>query len=248
MKLRYVIADDEPLARDRLRAMAATEPGLECVGEAADGAAVLRLIREQDPDVAFLDIEMNGPDGLAVARQLGGDNLPVTVFTTAHADYAAAAYDANVVDYLLKPFDRARFRTAVAKLRTILESRRPVVSGGPQRDRLLVKSQGRYVVVRIGTIEWIEAAANYVVLHTEGGKHVLRSSLGDILEQLQGHPFFRLGRSHAANLNSVQEVRIEESGQHHVHLRSGANLRLHRSFRELQEALEALHRRPAVAP
>lgn len=248
MKLRYVIADDEPLARARLRTLAAAESCLSCVGEAADGAEALRLIREQDPDIAFLDIEMNGPDGLAVARELGEAQRPLTVFTTAHADYAVAAFEANVVDYLLKPFDRARFRTTITRLRELLAARRPTAPGLPQSDRLLVKSQGRYVVVSIAAIEWIESAANYVILHVDGAKHVLRSSLADVLAELKGHPFFRLGRSHAVNLNSVQEVRIEESGQHRVHLRSGVNLRLQRSFRELQQALETQHRQAATVP
>ena len=248
MKYRFLIADDEPLARGRLRSFAAQEPDLEYVGEAANGSEALRLVRRLEPDFVFLDIEMPKLDGLQLAQKLTaeqkltGDRLPLVVFTTAHANFAVDAYASNVVDYLLKPFDQERFRGALAKMRELLGGIGHRHRGGPGRERILIKAQGRYIVVRIDSINWLEAAANYVVLHTPNAKHVLRGTLADVVEQLGEETFFRIGRSHAVNLNQIAEVRMEDTGQHSVLLHGGEQLRLQRRFRELQQRLEQVHR------
>jgi two-component system LytT family response regulator len=247
MKRQVLIADDEPPAREKLRAFLADEPDFAIAGEAADGNEAVELIQRLQPDVLFLDIEMPGIDGLHLVQGLSDQSLPLTVFTTAHARYAVDAYAANVTDYLLKPFDRDRFRAALTKIRGLLA--RPAQGPDePGMRRLLVKSNGRYAVVHSDDIDWIEAAANYVVLHTASGNHVLRSTLGDILRQLGEKTFFRTGRSHAVCLNRICEVRVTDAGQHEIVLRSGASLRLQRDFRELQRQLEASRdRRPFTA-
>jgi len=247
MKYRFLIADDEPLARDRLRNFAASEPDLEFIGEAANGSEALRLVRRLEPDFVFLDIEMPKLDGLQLAQRLSagqkltGDRLPLVVFTTAHSNYAVDAYASNVVDYLLKPFAQERFRGALAKMRELLVGIGHRHRGETRRERILIKAQGRYIVVRIDSINWLEAAANYVVLHTPNASHVLRGTLADVLQQVGEETFFRIGRSHAVNLNHVAEVRMEDTGQHTVLLHGGEQLRLQRSFRELQQRLELVH-------
>lgn len=246
MHYKILIADDEPLAREKLRAYFAAAPDFEIVGEAADGAGVLAEIRRLQPDAVYLDIEMPGIDGLNVARALAHQSAPLVVFTTAHSRYAVEAFAVSVTDYLLKPFDRGRFLESVAKLRDTL-GRRPAAPAATGRKRFLVKAQGRYAVVGSEEIEWIEAAANYVVLHTASGNHVLRSTLTDILKELGDELFYRTGRSHAVCLTRITEVRAEEPGLHEVVLRSGARLRLQRDFRELQQRLEACQHRSAAA-
>lgn len=241
MKYKVLIADDEPLAREKLRDFIGDEFDFELLAEASNGKEVLQQIREQEPDLLFLDIEMPGIDGMQVAKQLTGSHLPLVVFTTAHANYAVDAYAANVVDYLLKPFNRERFRHTLARVREILgwrTARTP--PSDPRRQRLLVKSRGRYTVVQAEEITWLEAAANYVVLHATNGNHVVRGTMADTLQQLGEGLFFRIGRSHAVNLSRVSEVHMEDSGQHSVVLQGGTRLKLQRNFRELQQRLESL--------
>lgn len=242
MRYKILIADDEPLARERLRQFLADEFDYELVGEAANGREVMDLIRTIQPELILLDIAMPEINGMQVAQRLTGHLLPLVVFTTAHADHAVDAYAANVVDYLLKPFDRARFRAALAKARELLDwrTRRNPPAEQPRRQRLLVKSRGRYLVVAAEEISWLEAAANYVVLHTPGGNHVVRCTMAEMTDQLGDEIFFRTGRSHAVNLKQVIEVQMDDSGQHSVVLQGGQHLRLQRNFRELQQRLETI--------
>lgn len=244
MKYKILIADDEPLARERLRHFLADEFDYELIGEAVDGREAMGLIREKQPELVLLDIAMPVIDGMQVAQKLTGRPLPLVIFTTAHANHAVEAYAANVVDYLLKPFDRTRFHAALAKARELLDwrTRRNLQPPAePRRQRLLVKSRGRYLVVPAEDISWLEAAANYVVLHTPGGNHVVRGTMTDLLQQLGEGTFFRSGRSHAVNLKQVVEVHMDDTGQHSVVLQGGQRLRLQRNFRELQQHLETMH-------
>jgi len=236
MKLKVLIADDEPLALDKLRRLLAAEPDLELAGAATNGAEALRLARELRPDILVLDIQMPPLDGLEVAHALD-EGARAVIFTTAFPQHAVDAFGANAVDYLLKPYSKEQFTRALGRARARLATATDAVRVG-RSDRLLVKSRDRYVVVHVNDIEWIEAAANYVVLHASSGNHVLRGTMTDTLAEVGEDMFFRTGRSAAVNLDRVNEVLFDEPGEHVLLLRSGARVRLQRNFRELQERLE----------
>lgn len=237
MKLKVLIADDEPLALDKLRRLVASEPDLELVGAAANGSEALRLAEELHPEVLILDIQMPPLDGIEVAHALQQDARAV-IFTTAFPDHAVDAFAANAVDYLLKPYSRENFSRALGRARARLAAKPDATRAAARSDRLLVKTRDRYLVVHVSDIEWIEAAANYVVLHASSGNHVLRGTLTDTLVEVGEEQFFRTGRSAAVNLDRVLEVLFDEPGEHVLLLRSGARVRLQRNFRELQERLE----------
>lgn len=236
MKLKVLIADDEPLALDKLRRLVAAEPDLDLVAAAANGSEALRLAEEFSPDVLILDIQMPPLDGIEVAHSLQQAERAV-IFTTAFPDHAVDAFAANAVDYLLKPYSRENFSRALGRARARLASKVDA-SRPPRADRLLVKTRDRYVVVHVSDIEWMEAAANYVVLHASSGNHVLRGTLTETLVEVGEEQFFRTGRSAVVNLDRVVEVLFDEPGEHVLLLRSGARVRLQRNFRELQERLE----------
>jgi two-component system, LytTR family, response regulator len=253
MNLRTLIVDDEAPARNRVRRLLAAEPDVEIAGEAADGDAAIRAIVELRPALLFLDVQMPAPNGLEVLRAVRDEWLPCTIFTTAHAEHAVAAFELHALDYLLKPYPPERFRAALDRARAQIA--RPAPAGGDARvarlvddtraaagpvERFLVKDHDRYVVVRAADIEWVEAAANYVILHTAEGNHILRRSLAAIEAELDPRRFFRLGRSAIASLTAVREVATVAAGDYVVTLRSGARLPLTRGLRELQERLQSL--------
>lgn len=251
MKYQVLIADDEPLAREKLRHFFARETDFEVVGEATHGTEALALARQLKPDLLVLDIQMPPLDGLEVAHAFG-EHAPVIVFTTAHREHAVEAFTANAADYLLKPYSLTRFGQALARARARLAAGSVTESaasapGRAAPGRLLVKSRGRYIVVAIADVEWMEAAANYVVLHTSTGNHVLRGTMTDTLIDFGPGLFFRTGRSTAVNLQRIQQVLMDGPGEHTVVLQSGAKVTLQRSFRELQEKIEQLVRVPAEA-
>jgi len=242
MKFKVLIADDEPLAIDKLRRLLTAEEDIELVGAAANGAEALRLTRKLLPDILILDIQMPPLDGLKVAHAVAGNQA--VIFTTAFPQHAVDAFDANAVDYLLKPYSKEQFARALSRARHRVTSTSESARAG-RSDRLLVKSRDRYVVVHVTEIEWIEAAANYVVLHASNGNHVLRGTMTETLAEVGEDLFFRTGRSAAVNLARVSEVLFDDSGEHVLLLRSGARVRLQRNFRELQERLE---KRRGTAP
>lgn len=250
MKIRTLIVDDEPPARNRLRRLLTPEPDLEIVGEAGNGDDAIQLIGELRPALLFLDVQMPAPDGLAVLRAVRDEWLPCTIFTTAHAEHAVAAFELHALDYLLKPYTPERLASAVVRARQHLGA-----AGGAGSDarvnallteltpaaapaeRLLVKNNSRYLVVRTADIQWVEAAANYVVLHTAAGNHVLRRSITALEAELDPRHFFRISRFALVRLDLIREVEAAAAGEHLVVLQTGARLTLTRGLRELQEKL-----------
>jgi two-component system, LytTR family, response regulator len=249
MKIRTLIVDDEIPARARVRRLLDHENDIEIVGEAANGDEAIRLVGELHPDLLFLDVQMPPPDGLAVLRALRGEWLPCTVFTTAHAEHAVAAFELHALDYLLKPFTQERFRATLTRVRQQLTQK----SSGDERmgaflqsdavartpvERFLVKTNERYLVVRASDIEWVEAAANYVVLHTTTGTHVLRRTLAALEGELDPRRFFRTSRSALVNLATVREVQTVATDEHVVFLQSGARVSLTRGLRSFHARLQ----------
>jgi two-component system, LytTR family, response regulator len=251
VKTRVVIADDEPLGRERLRMLLAGEDWIELVAECHDGPSAISAIQKLRPDLVFLDVQMPGADGFDVIDAIGVSRMPCVVFVTAYDRYALRAFDVHALDYLLKPFDRDRFQQALGRAREQLNShpsgeleRRLLalvqdLKPAQQRlERFVVKSGGRIFFVRAGEIDWIEAAGNYVKLHVGTDTHLFRETMNALETELNPDLFFRIHRSHIVNIERVRELQPWFNGEYVVFLRSGARLTLSRGYREkLQERI-----------
>jgi two-component system LytT family response regulator len=252
VKIRVLVVDDEPLARERVRKLLANEPEVECVGECADGTSAVEAIREQSPDLVFLDVQMPELDGFGVLAQVSGETMPAVVFTTAHDRFALKAFEVHAVDYLLKPFDKARFTTALQ--RAVDQIRRRQTGDLSQRltalladvrpepkskylPRIAVKSSGRVVFVKVDDIDWIEAADNYVSLHVGAEQHLHRETMSALEGQLAPDKFMRISRSTIVNMDRIKELQPLFHGEYAVVLRSGAKLTLSRSYRDKLDQL-----------
>jgi len=235
--LRVLIADDEPLARQRLSDMLSRETGVEVVAECTNGTEAEVAIRSLTPDVALLDVQMPGLDGLAVARTLTPGTLrPVVIFVTAHEEHALRAFDLQAADYLLKPCPPARLHQALNRARALLAAE--PTHTGPSLQRLIVRMGERMIVVPAADIDWIESANNYVVLHVGRETHVLRETLTELEIRLPKGQFLRISRTAIANLNRVREIR-QDGGGHVMLLSGGDKLPITRGIREVQSRLEA---------
>jgi two-component system, LytTR family, response regulator len=232
--IRALIVDDEPLARANLKVLLQGDAEVVVVGECGSGSEGLETIRELDPDVVFLDVQMPECDGFDVLELLGGDAPPAVVFVTAYDQYALRAFEAGALDYLLKPFDNARFERTLARVKERVQGRR-----GPEVvERITVKSSGSVLFVKPAEIDWIEAADYYACLHVGAKSHLLRRSLSELEHDLKGARFCRVHRSAIVNLERVKGLLVNEGGEHEVLLETGARLRLSRRYRkELQESL-----------
>lgn len=243
--MRAMIVDDETLARDRLRGMLRSEASIEIVGECASGPEAVDMIREARPDVVFLDLQMPGCDGIAVATQFAPEQRPAIVFVTAHDRYAVDAFKVGAIDYLLKPFDRERLQVALRRVAEDLRSRRagPLAArlekllsttAGPERvsPRFAVKQKGRVVFVSPDEIRRVEAADNYVVLHLQNGERLMfRESLSAMEERLGTERFVRVNRSTLVHLNQIRELKGTAYGDYIVVLRDGTGVPLSRNLR-----------------
>src|SRR4051812_26663458 len=248
---RVLIVDDEPLARERIRTLLSEDTGFEVAGEAGDGAAAAESIAALSPDLVFLDVQMPGADGFDVIDAVGPDKMPFVVFVTAYDRYALRAFDVHAVDYLLKPFDRERFKQALTRAQRQLERS----TGGdlerrltaivqdlkPARtraDRFVVKSGGRIFFVRTAEIDWIEAAGNYVKLHVGNDSHLIRETMNAVEGKLSPEMFVRIHRCHIVNIEQVRELQPWFNGEYVVFLKNGTRLTLSRGYRErLQERI-----------
>src|ERR1043166_5471139 len=216
MKLRVVIADDEALARERLQQFLRLEPAIEVVAECRNGLEVVLAIRQRTPDLVFLDVKMPELDGFGVLEALKETPLPAIIFVTAYDRFAVKAFEANVVDYLLKPFDRERFQTALRRARERLQRGLAtqdhsglvdVLAKFQKRsgrlERVTIKSQGRISLVNTVDIDWICAADNYAELHVGKRSHLLRMTITALAEELPPNQFVRISRSHLVNLGPI---------------------------------------------
>ena len=235
--MRILIVDDERPARDKLRRLLAQEPGVTAIEEARDGIEALERVASFQPDAIFLDVQMPEVSGLEVAASLPHP-APLVVFATAFDEYAVPAFDANAIDYLLKPFDAARLQRAMQRLRERLAGRATQAERAPggiglPLQQLLVSERGGTRVVPVADIEWLETADNYVVLHTSQGAPLLRQTLTDLLGSI-GDQFLRCHRRAAVRLSLVEK--IDQEGQ--LLLRNGAVVPLGRNYKPaLLEAL-----------
>ena len=245
MKIRTLIVDDEPLARERIRKLLQKEADIEVVGECADGNEALAAIREQKPDLVFLDVQMPELDGFGVLEQLGRGAMPAVVFVTAHDKFALRAFEVHALDYLLKPFDSERFRKALERARDRIQRAHPgdlgrriselladLKTGVKPQHRLAIKSGGRLLLLKIEEIDWIEAADNYVNLHVGNESHLHRETMATLADKLPADKFMRISRSTIVNIERIKELQPLFHGEYAVILRNGTRLTLSRSHRE----------------
>ena len=249
--LRAVIIDDEPLARDSIRAMLEGEADVIVAGEASgDGAAA--LVARTRPDIMFLDIQMPDVDGFTLLQQIGPDAVPAVVFVTAYDRYALRAFDAHAIDYLLKPFDDARFHDALERARERARARRAgevdarlaeLLADRKRTEpaRFLVRERDKSVVIDAGDIDWIEAADYYVQLHVGAKAYLHREPMRDLEARLDPRRFMRIHRSAIVALDRIAELRPSAHGDHCVRLRDGTELKLSRARRGRLRTLLATH-------
>jgi two-component system, LytTR family, response regulator len=245
MTMRVVVADDQPMARERLVSLLAAEPGVAVAATAASGPEAVYAIQQTSPDLVFLDMQMPGMDGFRVIETIGLDRMPLTVFVTAYDEYAIRAFEVQALDYLLKPFARPRFQSALARARRRLEQLRQgemaarlatmlktIRPDARTPDRILVKSSGRVSFVDVDHIDWIEAEGNYVKLHAGEQWHVLRDTMSGLLERIGPGRFFRIHRSRIVNIARVKALLIAGGGDYQVMLANGQTLGLSRQYRD----------------
>ena len=247
--IQAVLADDEVLARQKLRQLLRDEPEVEIVGECASANETVELVRLTKPALLFLDIRMPGMDGFDVVGAIDSEDVPrpAIVFTTAYDQYALRAFEIHAVDYLLKPFTPERLSAAIQRVRERLSSTDNAARAdgresqpGGYTTRIVFKSRGRILFLPVSEIRWIGAEENYVRLSTERETHLLRETMAHLEERLDPHMFMRVHRSYMVNLQYVKEVRTEHDGESAVTMLDGQKIAMSRSYKS--RILETLHR------
>ncbi len=243
--MRVLIADNERLARQRLLSLLEEEDDVQVVGECSDGAAAYEFLKSRPVDVAFLDIEMPGQNGLEALTASTGAPQPLIVFITAFEQYAVRAFEANAFDYLLKPYLDERLRNTLTRLRghlALLGKKSVPVnlcnSADGDVERIPIKANGRIRLLKTDEIDWIEAEHNYVRLHTRGAAHLIRETMTALEAKLNSRRFRRIHRSTIVNVERIKEIQPWFRGDAIVVLDTGQKLTASRNFRgQLQEWL-----------
>lgn len=252
-KIRALVVDDEPVARDRVVRLLQQQADIELVGQCSNGLETVTAIEQLSPDLVFLDVQMPEMDGFEVVRALEAGHVPAVVFVTAYDEYAVRAFEVHALDYLLKPFSSMRFRATLAHARDQLhryragelgrklltlaptlweKSEKPDNPSGARHERLLVRSAGRVHFVRTSEIEWCEAAGNYVRLHVGQESHLFRETMNSLESKLEPRHFVRIHRSTIVNVEQIEQLRSSLGGESTVILRNGVKLTLSRGYRE----------------
>ena len=255
-ELTVLIADDEPLARRRIAELLRGRRGVRVVGQCATGTATMDAVRELEPDVLFLDVQMPGLTGFEVLARLGPDRRPLVIFSTAYDEYALAAFEVHAVDYLLKPYADDRFEEAIARAERALRSERvdelhdrlrgllqQVTAGteGPAiaargsatyLDRFAVPSPERVALIDAASVDWIEATGDYVSLHVGGKTHLLRGTMAGLEGRLDPRRFLRVHRSAIVQLGRIRHLRAGGHGAYFAVLEGGERVRVGRSYRD----------------
>ena len=264
--IRTLIVDDEPLARRGLELRLADQPDIEIVGQVGDGAAAMKAVSEHSPDLMFLDVQMPGLDGFATLRAIPAPQMPITVFVTAYDHYAIKAFEASAVDYLLKPVDDSRLHLALFRVREELEKRdagrhceqllkllgdlsgkpeltlEQALHGAGERrlgsgDRIAIRDGQRTVRVELATVRWIDAAGDYMCIHTDSETFVLRATMRELETRLDPRQFPRVHRSTLVNAARVASIRPHLNGEQFLALDCGHEIKLSRSYRDRIELL-----------
>jgi two-component system, LytTR family, response regulator len=243
--IRALIVDDEALARKFIRRLLKDDRDFEIIGECSNGKETVATIRKENPDIVFLDVQMPEMDGLAVLESIGIERLPEIIFTTAYEQYAIRAFELHALDYLLKPFDQARFKDAIKHAKERFRSERQNdgrlqinallenIKNKPQYlERLVIKAGGRITFLRTNEINWIEADDKYVHLHTSKTRPMVRQTLRAMEEQLDPAKFRRVHRSAIVNLERIAELQPLFSGEYSILLQDGTKLTLSRNYKD----------------
>jgi two-component system LytT family response regulator len=251
MPVKVLIADDEPLARRRSARLLREREDVEIVAQCSGGSEAVDAIREHDPDLVLLDIQMPDIDGFGVISEVGTDRMPQVVFVTAYDQHAIKAFDVNAVDYVVKPYTSERFHEAVnramkrvasrsestestseeeARLLAILE--RVTANDVAGSDRIIVRDRDRTRLVRARDVDWVESEANYVRLHVGTASYLIRGNLGKLEEKLAGFGFVRVHRRFLVNVERVTEVQPWFGGDAILILANNTKVRLSRTFKE----------------
>jgi two-component system LytT family response regulator len=257
MKIRALIVDDEPLARQRIQHLGRSEPALEIIAECASAVEALAAIQRHGPDLLFLDVQMPEMNGFELLQKLPREALPLVIFTTAYDEHALRAFEAHALDYLLKPFEPERFRSAVARAQEHLANRQASAAArgllnllatsqnSPARPdnkayltRLTIKTEDKVVVIKVADIDSIESAGNYVAVNAGKESHILRQTLNALEAQLDPENFLRVSRSAIVNLDRVKELQPMFKGEHIIVLQNGKRIQMTRGLlRDFEQAL-----------
>ncbi|HEV7923150.1 MAG TPA: LytTR family DNA-binding domain-containing protein [Thermoanaerobaculia bacterium] len=242
--IRALIADDEPLARTRIRLLLKDHPDVEVVAECSNGREAAQLMRQEKPGLLFLDIEMPDLGGFDALEETAGMVEPVVIFVTAHEEFALDAFEANAVDYLVKPFDQERFDRALTRARRFLALRPTPPHNRPStpqpariRERFAVRGRGQIVFVKAANIEWIGAEGNYARLYTREGSYLIRESLQHLEETLDPATFVRVHRSAIVNIERVGKLVPGPEGTYSIVLQNEVAIPLGPTFRTRLESL-----------
>jgi two-component system, LytTR family, response regulator len=251
-RITTLLVDDEPMSRAALRINAGRDTDLAVVGECADGSSAVHAIRSLRPELVLLDVQMPLLDGFEVLTLLDGDPAPVVVFVTAFDEYAVRAFEIAAADFLLKPFDSARFDTAVGRAKDLVYRNRsldgdvapgmtpgtaiaPLTRGSGQRgeawtERLLIRDSGRIYPVPVGSINWIESASNYLRIHTRQRTHLIRMKISDMERLLDPRIFARVHRTKIVNMYRIASLKPVVNGNYVLTLKDGTEMRMSRTF------------------
>jgi two-component system LytT family response regulator len=255
--LRVIIADDELLARQRIEDLLARESGIEIVAMPTDGQEAVDAIRQHEPDLVFLDVQMPGKTGVEVVREIGASEMPATIFVTAYDRHALEAFELAALDYLVKPFDDERFEQALARARRLIgleqvnelrskllavlqtddrqDSEAPGARDSRYLERISVESRGKISFVAVGDIDYITASGPYVELHAAGKTHLVRGSIQTLEEKLDPSEFLRIHRSIIVRFPLVTALHKGGGGDYEVELKGGQRLKVSRGRREAVE-------------
>lgn len=247
--MKVLIVDDEPLAREGIRQLVEREADVVIVGECGDGKQALKVIRDESPDLVFLDIQMPEMDGFALLESLSPEKMPRVIFVTAYDQYAVRAFEVHALDYVLKPLDEERFQKTWERATEQIRGRKDAGwldgiqsllqelaegKGGGQghyADRMIIKTDGRVFFVRVKDMDWIEAQGNYVMIHVGKESHLVRDAISKIEEDLDPRLFLRIHRSTIVNIDRIQELQSLFHGDYRVLLKDGTKLLLSRRYR-----------------
>jgi two-component system LytT family response regulator len=252
-RIRTVIVDDEPAARRGVRLLLERDGGVDIVGEASGGAEAAELIARERPELAFLDVQMPGCDGFQALARAGIENVPAVIFVTAYDEHALRAFEVNAVDYLLKPYDDARFSAALqrakdevrrrqadtvnARLHQLLDylqhaPQQPAAPAENASDRILLKSSGEIFFLKAEEIDWIEAEGDYMKFHVSGRTHLMRETMARLESRLDPKKFIRIHRSTIVNIDRLRKLSPSFAGEYAVILHDGTKLKLSRGYHE----------------
>ena len=243
--MHVLIVDDEPLGRERIRTLLASDPEIEVIEECSDGRQAIAAIEGSKPDLVFLDVQMPEMNGFAVLDAIASDHMPAIIFVTAYDHYAVQAFEVHALDYLLKSFDRERFQASLQRAKVEIQRSKAgalnerlvglledLQAKQKRLTRLVVKSGGRIVFLRADEIDWVEAADNYARIHTGRESHLIRETLQSLESRLNPEKFLRIHRSTLVNLDRIRELQPIFHGDYLVKLIDGTELTLSRNYRE----------------